>query len=96
MGANDLDHGGFGICVSDVSDGELDSLRKNSEHVDLSIARANGDLSGLKAPSKPIVPTIPFSLIPARLFLQERWLPAQAGRWRAADHVNLGELRAVV
>ena len=42
------------------------------------------------------MPTIPFSLLPARLFEQERWLPVQAGRWRASDHVNLEELRASV
>ena len=96
MGPNSSDCGGFGIVATDLQVHELDTLRDHAEHIGKSIARVNGDLSGLKSPSAAIAPTVPFSRLPGSFFCPARWSDVQAGRWRSSDHVNLGELRAVV
>ncbi len=96
MGANDLDCGGLGIVASDISEQDLVLLRNQAEHVGKSVARVNGDVSGLKSPGHSIVPTVPFSMLPDTFFAPARWSAVQAGRWKVADHVNRGELRGVV
>ena len=63
--------------------------------IGLSIARVSGELSGPRKLSPRISLPVPFSLLPDALFKGE-WSPVDSGRWRHADHVTLGESRAVV
>ena len=95
MGASNVDAGGFGGAVSDITEQELDLILRVGEHPARTISRVNGDLSGCRNPGKALVPTKPLSRLPDSMFLLERWKPFMIGRWQQADHINLGETRAV-
>ena len=84
QGAGEGDLGGYGVVCTKVSDDELRALRESSETLGRSVARLDGTLSGVKNPYKPLVPTVPYSLLP------------EAGRWSFHDHITLGELRGVL
>ena len=72
MGENDYDHGGFGIAVTELSDPEVDSLLQQGETLGRSIARLDG-LHGAKFPQKALKPTVPYTLLPNKLFEPSRW-----------------------
>ena len=60
------------------------------------MARLEGG-GGLKFPEKPCRRTKPHTLLPRAIFEPEdEWLPISAGRWAYADHITLGECRAVL
>lgn len=94
MGANETDHGGYGIAVTKVTDDEIDLLRQG-EAVGKSIARLDG-LHGAKFPDKALVPTVPFTLLSHQLFSDDRWIEVQRGRWKYNDHITIGESRTVL
>lgn len=96
QGAGEGDLGGYGVVCTKVSDDELRALRESSETLGRSVARLDGTLSGVKNPYKPLVPTVPYSLLPDSLFQLDRWCEVEAGRWSFHDHITLGELRGVL
>ena len=95
MGYNEIDHGGFGICVTKVDESELAALRANSEQLGLALNLHDDVTEGMPFPDRALTPTIPFSLLPAALFSESRWTVVLQGRWKAADHISIGETRAV-
>jgi len=95
MGANEFDHGGYGIVTTKAMEKELAELVRSSETQGRVIAQL-GSLGGSKYPHKPLCPTVPFTLLPASLFAQERWHLVEAGRWAFNDHITLGESRTVL
>eukprot|EP00438_Fugacium_kawagutii_P028165 Skav233604 [mRNA] locus=scaffold109:47718:52210:+ [translate_table: standard] len=92
MGASDADAGGYGIAVTPITDSEVATLLRHGEMPGKSIARL-GDCEGLKHPDRPICPTVPFTLLPDSLFVPDRWIEVERGRWRFEDHITLGESR---
>ena len=97
MGANERDHGGFGIVGREVSNELVRACLVVGERPGFTVARLNGDLSGLRNPEKEIRATIPFTRLPKELFeKEEEWIDIAAGRWAYPDHITLGEARAVV
>ena len=92
MGGNDLDHGGFGVCITPISSQELDCLRVSAEQMGFALNLSEG---GLSNPERVIVPTIPFTVLPDALFCEDRWKVVMHGRWKFSDPIAIGEARAV-
>jgi len=67
MGMNEVDLGGYGICVSDVSPDEISELLTQGEAPGLVVSRLS-DLEGVRSPDRPLAPTKPFSLLSNRFF----------------------------
>ena len=95
MGANHVDHGGFGIVVTELDQSELGTVLKLGEAPGKSIARLDGG-GGVKYPDKPLVPTVPFTMLPDSILDQTRWKPVAHGRWKYGDHITIGESRTVL
>ena len=95
MGQNEIDYGGFGIAMTEVTDSEVKALLQQGEISGKSIARLNG-FQGTKFPNRAMVPTVPFSLLPTEFFEKDRWIPVSRGRWRFGDHITIGESRTVL
>ena len=53
MGASEVDAGGFGAVVSNMSQDELNLILALGEHPARTIFRVSGDLSGCRNPIKP-------------------------------------------
>ncbi|CAK0885210.1 unnamed protein product, partial [Prorocentrum cordatum] len=97
MGANVEDDGGWGILVTDMSEDIVKDFIDTGGNLGYTVARLGGELTGLRRPEQVIRRTKPFSLLPDRVFKpDEDWTIIGAGRWRAADHIALGEGRCVV
>jgi hypothetical protein len=98
MGANNIDHGGYGIVCAHLSDSLMRSVYTRGRARGFTVARLDGDFSGLKHPEKEISRSIPFSLLPSGLFDKAitKWHLIEQKRWKYKDHVTLGEGRAVV
>ena len=95
MGADDVDCGGFGVCVAQASREEFLALMRAGEEPGLSLAERDRGFKGLAKPGDFIQLTRPFSRLPRSFFDEGRWTELQAGRWRIADHITIGEARAV-
>ena len=95
MGSNELDHGGFGVCVTQVSDEELASLRASAEQPGFALNMQDSEVNGLPHPERVITPTVPFSVLPDQLFDLERWKVVMHGRWKFSDPIAIGEARSV-
>ena len=92
MGGNDLDHGGYGVCITPISSQELDCLRVSAEQMGFALNLSEG---GFSNPERVIVPTIPFTVLPDALFREDRWKVVMHGRWKFSDPIAIGEARAV-
>jgi hypothetical protein len=99
MGAGEgvsMDHGGFGVVISNISEQESLDILESSEICGRALCRDNLlQRPGATIP-RELAPTIPFTRVPHALFAPERWLPLSRGRWRHPDHITLGEARAVI
>ena len=95
MGADDLDCGGYGIVMTKINTSERQSLLYVGEAPGLTISNLNGSLNGLKDPHNELKRSKPFCRLPDALFNEGRWIEVLAGRWRHADHITIGEARAV-
>ena len=95
MGSNDFDAGGWGMTVTQISIQEEKEIFQHGEAPGLTVARL-GEVGGSKWPDRPLQPTVPFTLLPPKLFDTHRWLDLGRGRWKTADHITLGESRTVV
>ncbi len=97
MGAND-DDGGFGIVGRDISEQLARTVFEVGRRPGYSVTKLSGVFTGLRRPEEQIQRRVPLSLLPRELLrpTDELWKPIEAGRWRFADHIALGERRAVV
>lgn len=96
QGAGEGDMGGFGIVATTISREDVADICESAETWGRTVARVSGELSSAKNPFKELIPTVPFTLLPDSLFQQCRWREIDSGRWKFADHITLGEARAVV
>jgi hypothetical protein len=71
-------------------------LFASSEHLGHALAREGGELGGLKNIDRICSPSIPFTKLPHTLFVEDRWLSINAGRWKMSEHITLGESRGIV
>ena len=95
MGANDIDHGGYGIVATRLEQHEKRILLKLGELPGRSIARLDG-CHGTRFPERPLKPTVPFTRLPDDFFRADRWKAVTWGRWQYGDHITIGESRTVV
>ena len=95
MGQNDVDFGGCGIVATPLEEGEVTALLCQGEAPGLTVARLDST-GGAKHPEKMLKPTVPFTMLPAKLFDEERWTEVERGRWKHGDHITIGESRTVV
>jgi hypothetical protein len=96
MGASEADHGGYGVVGRVVSEALVEEVFTRGSELGYTVARLEGG-GGLKFPEKPCRRTKPHTLLPRAIFEPEdEWLPTSAGRWAYADHITLGECRAVL
>ena len=97
MGSNEHDYGGYGIAARSVNAQLALQVFEQGTQIGHTIPHLNGDLSGLRDPPAPVLPTKPFTLLPEELFTPEaEWKAVDRNRWRYADHITLWESRAVV
>jgi len=83
MGSNDFDAGGWGMTVTQISRQEEKEIFQHGEAPGLTVARL-GEVGGSKWPDRPLQPTVPFTLLPPKLFDTHRWL--DLGRaWEMED-----------
>ena len=93
MGAS-TDNGGYGLAIRELPRDLLYNFIAVGLMPGRTIARLS-DTAGLKNPFKQIKATKPLSsLAPAWLDVQA-WKPLSKGRWKAADHITLGEARSM-
>lgn len=95
MGSNEKDYGGYGIVMTEVSTDEVDSLLRHGELLGRTVARLDV-CGGAKFGERDLQPTVPFTLLPDKFFVEERWQLVSRGRWQYKDHITIGESRAVV
>ena len=95
MGADDVDCGGFGICMAQATTEEFAALMWAGEEPGFAISEQDRGLKGLRNPACMVKFTRPFSRLPRTLFEESRWTELQSGRWQLADHITIGEARAV-
>jgi len=95
MGASDVDDGGWGFVARDASQDLVSACFCQGSAIGRTIARLDGNAEGVKYPDRALKATIPFSLLPADLFVEDSWVLVDKGRWKGADHITLGEGRAV-
>ena len=96
MGASERDHGGYGVVGTPASAAEIDDVYQRARQLSYTVPRVDGDLSGLRRPERVLVRTVPATTLSVQLFTPGRWLSIDRGRWASADHITLGEGRAVV
>ena len=60
-----------------------------------SVVRLDGDPAALKRLEKAMCGRHPFTRLPAAVLNKDltEWVATEAGRWRAPDHITLGEAR---
>ena len=93
---SEADCGGFGITAKDVSPSVIEEAYERGVQVGFTVPRLSGDLTGVRNPSKRLLPSKPFTLLPSALVDPEGWVDVAAGRWKYSDHITLGEGRAVI
>jgi len=96
MGATDDDCGGFGIVGTPIAEHEIRDVFVRARQLAYSVPRVDGVLSGLKRPERVLTRTVPSTVLPPTLFERDRWRTVDKGRWLDADHITLGEGRAVI
>ncbi len=96
QGTNDIDAGGYDIVARPAPPPLVRAVFERGSQVGLTVARLNGDQSGLRRPDKSSAPTVPFTLLPRELFDLDAWFVLDHGRWRHPDHVTSGESRGVI
>jgi len=96
MGATGEDCGGFGIVGTPIAEDEIRDVFMRARQLAYSVPRVDGVLSGLKRPERVLTRTVPSTVLPPTLFDRDRWRTVDKGRWRDADHITLGEGRAVI
>ena len=96
MGASSADAGGFGVVGTPTCLEEVREVVRGARQLSFTVARLDGDQSGLKRPERALQRTIPKTTLPSALLDKRRWLPVERGRWHDEDHITLGEARVVV
>jgi hypothetical protein len=97
MGANDADHGGWGLVSTRPSTDVLHRLFSAGCRPGMTVCRLDGDVSKMKNPDRAWASKIPFSRVPPRIVADDdEWTELARGRWRWPDHITIGEGRVVV
>ena len=97
MGANEHDHGGFGIVGSTPAAHLLCEAWECGQRPGHTVTRLDGDTSRLLDPEKALRGQVPHARVPAELVSADaRWTDIDCGRWSWPDHITLGEGRAVI
>jgi len=95
MGSSGIDKGGFGIAARTITHKLRDNMLQVGMAPGRTVARLNGDMSGLRRPDREIRATVPFTRLAPSWFEEEAWWDIACGRWLIADHIVLGEARAL-
>ena len=99
QGADDssaTDFGGYGIVVRDADASLLRDCFTKGVRPGRTVAKLEKAFVGSRFPERAIERNVPFTQLPPRLFEAEEWHPIEGGRWKWAEHITLGESRAVV
>ncbi len=98
QGASDADVGGCGIVGPDVDESLGRQVFEVGRKPGYSVTRLSGEFTGLRRPQEVIARRVPFSRLPPQLLdpADAAWKPIFSRRWCFADHITLGESRAVV
>ena len=96
MGANHTDCGGFGVVAAVTAPDVVKAAYEFGLTPGFTVAKLDGDISGLLRPGKELRRRVPFSRLPAVLLDPARtsWEAVVWGRWLYEDHITLGEGRA--
>ena len=97
MGANDLDHGGWGIAAAIPPEGALERLFQKGVRPGHTVCNLDGDMARLRHPDRRLNLNAVFSKVLADLLIGNlEWTNLAMGRWAYADHITLGEGRATL
>lgn len=96
MGSGEFpeDHGGYGVVASPASSTEMEMVFRSAVLQSKAIVDLSGNPRALKVPDQSLSATRPAAILPDAFFDESRWYPIRSGRWRASDHITLGETRA--
>jgi hypothetical protein len=93
-GANNQDHGGWGIVTSTPDLATIKETFEIGSQPSCTLSKLDGSFHQLKNPVKEMEARIPVSKLPPQLFeAGNQWLPVRHGRWRRTEHITLGEGR---
>ena len=96
-GANNTDHGGFGVVGTAVPLELAQQTTSSSARQGLTIAKMDGTLKCLHNPEKELKGFVPVTQVPRALIDGNReWRDIAQGRWAHNDHITLGEGRATL
>ena len=96
-GATESHNGAYGIVAAVLPAAMTRSIFEAGTAIGFTVPRADGDLSGLRRPEKALAATKPHTTLSPALFdSRTSWSDIEHGRWAYADHITLGECRAVV
>ncbi len=95
MGPSEEDNGGYGVVTAQVDKATVVKCFEEGLLPGFTVCRLDGSFRGLSKPEHRIGQNVPFTRVPSELLAAE-WFPLLWGRWDRADHITLGEGRAVV
>ena len=97
-GDNNFDNGGYGIVACECAEELAERTWLTGARPGHTVCRLDGRISHLTSGEKELESRIPVSRVPQEILQQHHanWQAIAWGRWSYADHIMLGEGRAVV
>ena len=96
-GANNADHGGFGVVGAAFNEETVLDTLKTSARPSFTVARLDGSIGHLHDPLKELKGRTPVSRVPREVLDPGvNWIPLASGRWKHKDHITLGEGRGTL
>ena len=87
----------FACVARPLPPAEMERWFQFASTVGYTVPRLSGDIASLRDPARAIRATKPFSLMPRDVLGgPDDWISLRRGRWTQADHITLGEGRALL
>jgi len=91
-GVNDKDFGGYGVMCAYAGAELVEEVLRRGTRAGRTITQLDGSVERLARRGKELLAKVSVSRLPPAIFTLD-WLPLVAARWRAPDHIMLGEGR---
>ncbi len=97
QGAGEGDDGGYRVVAKDVPMEVAERCFQVGRRPGYSVTKLSGEFAGSRRPGLMIARNIPFTRLPRELFDDSLgdWEVISRGRWLFANHITLGEARAI-
>ena len=95
-GAGARDAGGFGVVVAKADQQRMEELWQSGTKPGAALAKPDKLEKVLGRGAESLEPHLPVSSVARGWVDTATWIPLEAGRWKLADHIVLGEGRAAL